>query len=166
MLKAVEKLLMHIASFSCINLACAAIPKLALSARRIKAIKFRRKKKKVNVHLLFLPFERKEPDRRWCKAERRCSCVRTGTCPTPRTPQRPPPTRFPRSQRSLRGTTELALPGDRLRTPPGRHLNTAGNPAGGKTSPSPRRKPKQGKKANSPPKQEVKDFLSLSSSTE
>lgn len=154
MLKAVEQLLMHIASFSCLNLACAAIPKLALKRSQNKSNKIQTgKKKSVNAHLLFLPFERKEPDRRWCKAERRCSCVRTGTCPTPRIPQRPPPTRFPRSQRSLRGTTELALPGDRLRTPPGRHLNTAGNPAGGKTSPPPRRKPKQGKKANSPPKQ-------------
>ncbi len=117
--------------------------------------------KSAKVHLRVLPSGRKEPDRRWCKAERRCSCVRRGTCPAPRTLQRPPPTRFPRSQRSLRGTTQSAPPADRLRTPPGRHLNTAGNPAGGKTSPSPRRKPKQGKKANSPPKQEVKEFVSL-----
>jgi len=142
MLKAVR-------NFSCILQASAALTWLVRQSQKRSQKKSNKiqRKKKVNFveYVLCLPFGRKEPNRRWCKAERRCSCVRTGTCPTPRTRQRPPRTRFPRSLRSLRGTTELTLPGDRLRTPPGRHSNTAGNPAGGKTSPSPRRKPKQGK---------------------
>lgn len=46
-------------------------------------------------------------------------------------------TDFPRFRCSLPGTKALALPVSRSRTPPGRHLGTAGSQVGGKTSPPP-----------------------------
>lgn len=92
------------------------------------------------TNILFLPFVRKEPSPRWCKVRKRCSCVRTGwrTCPTPMSPPLRWRMDFRRFQCSLPGMTALALPVSRSRTPPGRHLSTAGSLAGGKTSPPPR----------------------------
>lgn len=86
---------------------------------------------------MHLPFVRKEPNPRWCKVKKRCSCVRKDwrTCPTPTWPLLRLQKDFLRFQCSLPGTKAWAHPVCRCRTPPGRHLNTEGSQAVGTTSP-------------------------------
>lgn len=61
------------------------------------------------------------------------------TCPAPSWPQLQQPKGWTRSPRCLRGWRESELPACPRHKPLGRHLNTVGSPAGGKTSPWPRR---------------------------